>query len=356
MNTPDKSIDSKYTRPRLKLRRLLFYLISLSVIIVIYIKFSEVKEMKKVFERSDLYWLFIAGGLQALTYYFTALNYRTVLRMKGLTVSAKELYPVSLIVLFLNQALPSAGVSGQIFFIDYLRKRGLAVLDGIGRAILEISTLYSAFGIMFIVSVILLFRGGQFETHPSLKVFIYSFILVATLALMIFFALQRRGRGQFTGWIIRNFQHRFGDSKNGNNGLLGNIKFFFNELHKNLNLRSLGTSGELFGLAIFYQLLVFGLDAATLYVLALALGFNLTWPTAIIAFSLTQFASMISFMPGALGIFEGGMTLVLITFGIKGGQALSVTLLLRALIFWLPMPIGWLLYRKYSRADAKTVV
>lgn len=355
MNTPDKLIDSQYKRPRLQLRRLLFYLISLSVIIIIYIKFDEVKEIKKVFERLDSYWLFVAAGLQALTYYFTALNYKAVLKMKGLTVGAKELYPVSLIVLFLNQALPSAGVSGQIFFIDYLRKRGLAVLDGIGRAILEISTLYSAFGIMFIISAILLFRGGQFETHPDLKVFIYSFILVATLVLMIFFALQRR-RGQFTGWIIRNFQHRFGDSKNGGNGLMGNIKMFFDELHKNLSLQSLKDSGGLFGLAIFYQLVVFGLDIATLYVLAVVLDFNLTWSMAIIAFSLTQFASMISFVPGALGIFEGGMTIILISFGIKGGHALSVTLLLRALIFWLPMPIGWLLYRKYSRADAKDVV
>ena len=56
---------------------------------------------------------------------------------------------------------------------------------------------------------------------------------------------------------------------------------------------------------------------------------------------------MISFIPGALGVFEGGMTLILVSFGVPAGPALAMTLLLRAFTFWFPMPVGWILYRCY---------
>jgi hypothetical protein len=56
---------------------------------------------------------------------------------------------------------------------------------------------------------------------------------------------------------------------------------------------------------------------------------------------------MVSFIPGALGVFEGGMTLILVSFGVSAGPALAMTLLLRAFTFWFPMPIGWILYRWY---------
>jgi len=57
---------------------------------------------------------------------------------------------------------------------------------------------------------------------------------------------------------------------------------------------------------------------------------------------------MVSITPGALIFYEGGMTLFYTLLGIPAGGAFVVTMLYRALSFWLPMPVGLLLYRKLS--------
>ena len=128
-------------------------------------------------------WLFLIVVIQVLNYYFTALNYRDVLRVKDLDVGVKELFPVTFVIQFLNQALPSAGFSGQVFFVQYLKKFGLSVAEGIGRAILELATLYMAFGAFFIISAIVLLRGGMVKSHPEALYLIYGFSFFAIIAI-----------------------------------------------------------------------------------------------------------------------------------------------------------------------------
>ncbi len=319
---------------------------------MIYIKFSEFELVEQLFVRSDSFWLVIIIFTQLATYYFIALNYRDVLRIKKLNVSVRELISKTFVIQFLNQALPSAGFSGQVFFVSYLRKFGLTITEGIGRAILELVTLIMAFGTFFIVSASLLFRGDVLGHHPEARLIIYGFTFIATLFLLLFFMLQKNGRGRIAGWVIERAKIFF-EKRNKNNGNGGNSNgasytaIVIDQFKSTLNIQALKKHKDAFWSAYAWQLVVLLLDVLTLYFIAIAIGYKITFSLAFIAFTLTQFLSMISFIPGALGIFEGGMTLILISFGVHAEPAFAMTLLLRAFTFWFPMPIGWILYRLY---------
>ncbi len=343
-------------RPRISFSRFAFYFITLAALVLIYLKFSEVKLIKDIFLRSNLFWLIGVIATQVISYYFVALNYRDVLRVKNLEVGVKELFPVTFVIQFLNQALPSAGISGQAFFIQYLKKFGLSVAEGIGRAILELTTLYMAFGIFFIASAAMMLRGGILDRSPEAAYFIYAFSFFAAIAISLFFVLQRRKRGRLARWIINKLHRYFenrnktkkekGASGNGTNGNhVSHVAMIFDQFKQTLNAGELKKRARPFWLAFFWQCMILLANIVTLYFLSFAVDSEISFIVAFIAFTLTKFLSMISFIPGALGIFEGGMTLILISFGVPAEPAFAMTLLLRAFSFWFPMPVGWILYR-----------
>lgn len=347
------------SRPRISLSRFAFYFITLAVLILIYIKFSEVKLIRDVFLRSNYFWLFGIVIVQIASYYFLALNYRDVLRVKDLDVPIKELFPVTFVIQFLNQALPSAGFSGQAFFVQYLKKFGISIVEGIGRAILELVTLYMGFGTFFIISAVIIFKGGFFNNRPEVTVLIYGFSFLAVISLSIFFMLQKKGRGRMAKWVI-NKLHAYFENRNrkkirnkevltggGLNNHAQHVAMIYEQFKDNLNIRALDKHKTAFWLAYLWQDLIMLANILTLYFLSFAVGSKISFVAAFITFTLVKFVSMVSFVPGALGVFEGGMTLILISLGVGAEPAFAMTLLLRAFTFWLPMPVGWVLYRWY---------
>src|SRR3989344_4563692 len=107
---------------RISYRRLVFYLITIAAIVLVYIKFSELRLIQSFFAGSNWYYLSLVVVIQFFSYLFQAINYQVVLKIKGLEVSVWELFPISFVVQFISQALPTAGISGQVFFISYLKK------------------------------------------------------------------------------------------------------------------------------------------------------------------------------------------------------------------------------------------
>lgn len=332
------------SKPRLSLRRFGFYFISLTALIIIALKFSEISLLKEVFLKSNIYWLFGIIITQILSYYFLALNYRNVLRVKDLEVSVSELFPVTFVIQFINQALPSATLSGQAFFIQYLKKYGLTVAEGIGRAIVEIMTLFIAFGIFFAASVLLMFQSGALADQPKISFLLYLFVFFGVIFSIMFFTLQNQKKGGLTRWVIRRLHQYF--EKNRKKDPTEHVAMLFDELRSNVNIGRLGKHKKAFFAAVSWQAGVLFLNVVTLYFISYAIGADIFFPVAFIAFTLTKFVSMVAFIPGAFGVFEGGMTLILVSFGVSASAALAMTILFRAFTFWFPMPIGWVLFRR----------
>lgn len=333
-------------------KRLIFYLATLSVLVVIYAKFSEFVLIKELFLKSNLFWLSGIILTQIFHYYLVTLNYRDVLRIKDLDLPLGELFPATFVIQFLNQALPAAGLSGQAFFIQYLKKFGLSVAEGIGRAILELATVYVSFSLFFIISAFLIFQNGTVKANPNFLFFIYGFVFFLLFFGSLFLAFQKKERGRIAKWVIKKFYNYFEKNRaDGEVNKAHQLAMIFDEIRATLNLKSLKARAYFFWLAVFWQILILFLDVLALYLISFAIGYPISFAIAFITFTLTKFISLVSFIPGALIIFETSMTLILISFGLPAKIALAVTILLRAFTFWLPMPIGWLLLRRYSRYE-----
>ena len=340
-------------RPRLSLKKFLFYFITLGALIVIYIKFSELQLIGSLFARSNIFWLIGIIALAVFSNYAQALNYQKVIEIKGLKIKSLELFPMAFIVQFLNQALPSAGLSGQVFFVQYLKKYGLSVAEGLSRALLEIMTLYMAFGTFFIISSVLMFSQDIVGSHPELQFFIYIFLFFALIAVSLFFILQSKKRSRLARWILdwlhRHFEKKKKSAERGEQVTdhSKHVGTVFEQFKSTFNIGELRKRPGPFWLAYFWYNMVLFTQVVMFYFISFAIGHPISFSLAFIVFSLVKFVSMVAFVPGAIGVFEGGMTLILLSFGVPASPAFAMTLLLRAFTFWFPMPVGWMLYKIY---------
>lgn len=344
--------------------RIFFYVLTLAALVIVYINFDELSKIRDVFITSNGYWLIPILVSQSAFYYFMALNYQAVLRVKNLEVPVKDLYPVAIVIQFFNQALPSVNISGQAFFIYYLRKFKLPLAEGIGRVILEMMTLYMAFGVFFFVSVVLMGRRGIFVNHPETLIFVYVFIALAILMTGIFFAVQRTGdkKSKLISWLAKRLHKHIGRFGMGNSGGLnklvdhaGHVDMFIDQFKSTLSITSLNKKSRPFWFAFLWQHFALFAHVSVFYFAARAIGTPISIEVAFITFTLTKFVAMLSFVPGAIGVFEVTATVILVAFGMDKGSALGIALLSRAFIFWLPMPIGWMLYQNYIKAPEQEV-
>lgn len=336
--------------------RLIFYLITFAAIIVVSTQIKELKSLRDVFAQSDFFWLLAIILAQWLSYHFWALNYQEVLHVKGLRMPVMELFPMVLIVQFINQAIPSANVAGQAFFIFHLRKYNVPPLDGISRAILELATLYVAFGLLFILATVIMIFQGVGVLHPVFLTIFAIFAFFVVLFAIIFIALQRSGsRSKSLAWLINRLDHVFDrlgiGALIGSNisGEGGHISLLVGQFRETLNLHFLREHWRVLARALWWQLLYLCMNALTIYFTCYALSIPISMAAAFVIFMFTKMIFMIAFVPGGIGIYEFVMTLLLVAYGIPTGTSLSITLLSRLFTFWLPLPIGWYLYRRYMK-------
>jgi uncharacterized protein (TIRG00374 family) len=94
---------------------------------------------------------------------------------------------------------------------------------------------------------------------------------------------------------------------------------------------------------------IFLLDAATLWVMLLAMGQDVSFLVAFTSFVVSSIVATLSPIPLGLGVFEASPTGMLSALGIPVEAALTSTLLLRGFTLWLPMLPGLWLARRQLR-------
>src|SRR5438105_4133620 len=68
---------------------------------------------------------------------------------------------------------------------------------------------------------------------------------------------------------------------------------------------------------------------------------SIPWHGILVAYALAQVLASVPITPGGLGVVEGGLTALLVAYGLPTNVALASVLLYRAVSFWGLVPVGW---------------
>lgn len=290
---------------------------------------GEIEHFAKLARQAEPRWLLVALLFQFGTYICTAAVWYQVLHYGGAHYNLLSFIPLAFAKLFSDQALPSGGASGISFFIAALKHRGVSTDLCMAIMLVSLIGYYAAYLIIALVSIALLLF--YHAIHIWIVVLVGVFCLVAVVIPTGALFLQQ--------WSPRSLPKILTRIPNIKDLLLG----FTNAP------RHLLRNKVLVAKVILSYIAVFLLDAATLWIMLLAIGQDASFLVALPCFVVSSIVATLGPVPLGLGIFEVSSIGMLNALGISVEAALTATLLLRGFTLWLPMLPGLWLARRELR-------
>lgn len=273
-------------------------------------------------------WILLALLLQVGTYASVALAWQYGLGQAGNRLSLRRLLPLAIAKLFVDQTVPTGGISGTAFLVSALTRQGVPATTCMAALLATLMGHYAAYLLAALGGWALLWL-----MHEARGWMISIFALFALFSLLIpagLLALRWYGRSE-PAWLLR---------------IPGAASLL--EATTKAPLTLVRRPGVLLMMSAL-SLAVIVLDAATLWLMLYALGLHTPYLAVFPCFMLAMMVAMIGPIPLGLGSFEATCVTALTLQGVPMEGALTATLLLRGCTTWLPMLPGLILARHELR-------
>jgi Mg2+-importing ATPase len=291
----------------------------LATVVVAASQLAEEREFARLVERAEPGWLLVALLLQAATYLAQGEVFRGAPETAGWHLPRKWLYQLSLTKLFVDQALPSAGLSSTLVIVKALVHRGVPRAAAAACAMVNMASYYAAYVATLLVALgITSILRETSLVLVSVSVLFIAFAIAMTVGIVALAGRRARPGNIFTRLPV----------------IKGVVKFL-----EDADARTVRKPSVL-SFATAWQIAIFLLDAATLWACIRSLGATAPADAVFASFMISSLVRTMSVVPGGLGTYEAASVLTLRLAGISLSVALSATLIFRGLTFWIPMLPG----------------
>lgn len=287
--------------------------------------------------------------LQITNYSAYSLLYRNLFATLGFKVKFSHMYRMALELNFVNQLLPSGGVSGISYFGLRARAEGISVPKATLAQFIKLILLYLSFLPLLILGLFFLaIRGHVNNLVIMVATLIITLVIVGTLLVIYVIGSRTRIKTFLTllTKILNRLIHfvRWSHPETIN---ISKAQKAFEELHDNYEVfKSKWSSLKR---PFFYTMLANATEIATLYSVYLAFGQPVNIGAVILAYAVANFAGLISVLPAGIGIYEALMTAVLVATGIPAEVSIPVTITYRISSLFLQLIPGYYFYQKALR-------
>jgi uncharacterized protein (TIRG00374 family) len=323
------------------LSRIIFYLIAVFFFYLAIHHIGKLKDIKDLLMQMSPFWLLLTVAAQIGTYLSHAFIMQGLIKAHPGTTGFRSLFKMAIVIMFVNQALPAGGLSGNGYLFDQLVKRNVPRQVAFTALVLESISYYVA--IMLLLSI---FYGWYllFTTHVNAvlnSVVILGFVFYTTLTMVVLVLSNRRT----VSFVIKKLSKYAWLEK-----YLKKAGLFSAENEDEGTLQMLRKNKTALLNSIFFQLMIILCDIITVFALIKGFHVDMSFSGISLALLLSLVIGALPISPGSLIIYESAMTYFFTTLGAPVHAALIITLLYRFFTFWLPIPIGMFLYRSLNKA------
>ncbi len=295
-------------------------------LILVVTHLSEEEEFMRLLRQIDVFWLGLALILQAGTYVLQGIVWRVVAVAKGQVLSVGKSFELSLAMLFVDQALPSGGISGVAVVSGALTRMGMPRAVVSAAVLVDVAMYHLAYGCCMALALAVALHQGHLPGWVTWAMLVFVLVEAGVCAFLI--SLPSGG----VVWVKTRLRR-------------------FAKLTRLLQWVEHAPSGSFKNkrvllLAFAMHAMIFLLDAATIWVAARALGVAASVGGVFSCFMVSNLFRTIGIIPGGLGTFETASVVSLKSIGLPLSVGLSATLLFRGLSFWLPMIPGLICSRR----------
>ena len=323
-------------RPIIKI--LLVTIIGLGLVLSI----SDVRKIVTVAQKIEAFPLFFAFVATIFSYLFVGLALQKLLDLVGEHLSFREMFAISWVSTSLNYLVSTGGVGGLTMRVFLLRKKEISFSE----------TFLVSFIHTFLINGVLIgfvmFGFGYLLTNRGLHLYQYLtsgavLALALTLSLLatgsvVDKAFRERFIDFFYRWINR-FSFRLTKKLIFKKVDLDEFK---EDFHQGISMMWTRKSGMV--IPILYVFLDWFCCLLVLYFSFITIGYHISPGVLVVGFAIGIFVSLVSFIPGAIGIMEGSMAAIYYSLDVPLEVAIIAVLLYRLVYYVFPFVTSIFLY------------
>jgi Mg2+-importing ATPase len=301
----------------------------LAAVVAASMHLAEEESFIRLLAATNPAWLVVALLLQATTYVLQGAVWRLTIYSGGHALTLARAARLSLAKLFLDQAVPSLGISGNVLVTQALQRLAVPRDIVLAAVVVDLASYYAAYVACLSVALLVLTTEG----HRNTLIFVLGAVFLTI--------------GSLSAWALPRLPKLLVARA----GTIGRRTRFIAPFLRFVEgaRQDLAANRGLLGRAAAMHVALIACDALTLWVLLLATGVHARPGDVFAAYMVAAVFRTLGILPGGLGTFEAAAVVMLHLIGVPLGQALSATLLFRGVSFWLPMIPGYACARMTRR-------
>ena len=320
------------------MKKLFIVVILFLGVIVVALSFSELETILLTLQKAHLRYFLLAIVIQLIWFITTGRMYQSIFHLLGIHESVLTLSRIAAAATFINIVAPTGGAGGVALFASEAKRRGHPTAKVTVAAALFLLLDQAAFIVILAIGLVILARGNDLNASEITASFILFTIAIAYASLLY---LGYRSAEKL-GKILAKFAR----------GINRVTKFFRKEdflsearAHEFAHELADGFAGLTEKPSSLVRPVMWGMVDKFLLMLVLIcsfLAFEVPFSagTIIAGFSLAYLFLIVSPTPSGIGIVEGIMPIALSSLNVNWSQAVVITLLYRAVTFWVPLAVG----------------
>jgi len=336
--------------------KLIVNIITVAVLVLlVFLIRDQIIETFQNLGRVDWHYLLLIPPLIALSYHAQTRMYQRMFHLIGHKLHYGFMVRVAVELNFVNQVFPSGGVSGISYFGVRMRSADITATQASLVQIMKLLLLFVSFELLLILGLLILAIDGKANDLMLLVAgSITTLLAIGTVGFVAIIGSERRIHIAFTG-ITRGINKLIGFATRHKGEAISTerAESIVKDLHK--SYKTIESHWPKLRKPLAWALVTNLSAIAAIYCVYAAFG--ATWVNIgaiVVAYSVANFAGLISVLPGGAGIYEALMVGVLAAGGIPAALSLPVTVMWRVLTTLIQLPPGYYLYHRNVHRTGKS--
>ena len=335
---------------KLSIRNLLIGLVIVIVLAVVLLRGDQLVELVETMKKGAAIPLIAALCTQLGKYFAQSFAYSFAFEAVDEHMDPRSTLPLVFGTFFMNTIAPSLNLAGTTLVVDDARRRGIAPGKATSAALLMQITVDSGFATIMLIGFAIL--AATVGLSPLW--FLLGLVVIALVSVMVLILVLGRKRPALVLRILRPIERlvdriRARFKKPPLDSWVERAVASFSDA-AGLIGHNPKTTAKVFGCSIVAS----SCELACFCLVGVAFG--VTYPEALICgYGVATLFAMISITPQGVGVVEAAVVVAFTSFGASSAAGLSIALVYRGIVFWMPFLIGAVLIQttKTFRHDAK---
>jgi uncharacterized protein (TIRG00374 family) len=324
--------------PKEIVRYLIGIIIGFAVLLLLFGKRGELAPDWHQLSHARLDWVAAAIGAEALSLLTYAYLQYLILKLSGASIPLGPLTAVTLANDAIANSVPGGSAVGSAYRYRFYRRSGASAASS-GWTIFTV-LIAQAVGMSLLLLIgVLVALGGGAGTRDIGVTIVGLVIVVAAMAVLVRRDLILRlaqALSRAAGRAAGRQRASATPGTAGTDGLAARIEATF------ARMREIPLSASATMWIVTVAAAVWAADFGCLVCAFGAIGAAVPWYGVLLAYGVAQVAGSLPVVPGGIGIIEGSLAIILISYGASRPSALAAAIVYRVVSFWLCLAVGWI--------------